>query len=457
VKSPYKTGNNPDNSESGGALPFALILISLIIVMTGLIFSGIVMQHRYIQNSIDATQARYTAEGAVFYYLNSDTLVARDSLEVILPDSNRAVIQSEFFGGFLKVTSTAKIGNSIKKVEKLVSKSPDSLYNYAVVLGDVFSRLNATGEVIITGDILTGPLGVRENAFRGKQFSGSLNGMVHTHDGSPLFAYNRTFYDNEADRLERMITDPPPVARRLPPGRYRAEDIMNLTNDGNIIYSEGDLELFTTGKSEWKEPLSIISRGEIILSGNIKYNDYSTFISATNIEIIGELNGNHGLFFAKNGIQIKDTANCSGQFIAGKNIELSGNSYLNYPSVLFLMGEEKDAMRNGQITLHDRSRLDGMAINPLPRSTNTDDQSKIIIGENASVRGAIYNSSKTELHGTVLGSVITFQFYFYHSPTTYINWVKDAEIYRQKRPDNFMSPLGFSSRNSFEILKWKEI
>jgi hypothetical protein len=99
--------------------------------------------------------------------------------------------------------------------------------------------------------------------------------------------------------------------------------------------------------------------------------------------------------------------------------------------------------------------MDGTILYPYEPNLINQVQLKVTVDTTAIVRGAIYTKGLTELFGTVHGTVITDQFYFYESPTSYFNWIKDATIDRTQRPDEFILPIGFSASPKFEILYWR--
>lgn len=441
--------------QEGAALPSVLIVITIISLMAGIVMSGMVIQSRFIQQDIDNLQARYTAEGAIFKFLAADTSVITDSTLVMLPDSSSAVIHSERFGGFLKIISTAHIGNQQKRVQVLAGRKPDSAYDYAVVLGDVHSRLNLAGNAHITGDIRVGPLGVKRSSFKGKLFKGTFEGTVHKIPDSTLPRYDDTFYKKELSKYRNWVENPPKVVRSVKPGRYRASRLFRSHTD-YILYSEGDLEIHTTKETELPDSLAIIAAGNLVLDGDLYYRPFTRFVAGKKMTIGGNLKGKHGLFAAEE-IFVGDRVYCSGQFLAEKKIMLSNRAYLQYPSVLYMQSRIEGNRRKGRIELAQSSVLDGLALLPLPEIALVDDEALIVVGDNASIRGGIYNTAKTELHGSIFGSVITFQFYFYNSPTAYINWLKDNTVNISQRPDHFTVPLGFSNGDSFEILDWREL
>ena len=72
---------------------------------------------------------------------------------------------------------------------------------------------------------------------------------------------------------------------------------------------------------------------------------------------------------------------------------------------------------------------------------NKNEKLKNIIEEGAIVRGVYFNSGITEHKGKILGTLLTQNFQFYESPTSYINWIREGEIDLSLRPRKLAIPL----------------
>jgi len=445
--------------EEGAALPSVLIIIVMISLMAGTVLMGLVVQGRFIQRDIDALKARYTAEGAVFQYLAALSRNEVPNKEIVLPDSSRAKVEAEQFGGFLKLTSTAGMGKARIKIQVLAGIGADSVFRDAVALGDISSALNLAGDMEIQGDIRTGRLGVKTTDFKGSVFSGTVDGNIHRADTSALPVFDKTLFQEEIRQFRAKTIARPSHARIITPGRYRAEEIREWTSSDSsaVIYIDGDVEIFSRKKISWPRPLTIIAGGNIMLRGDIAYRPFTKIISGDTLSLSGNITGSHGLFFADKKLSVEEDVSVSGQFIAGREISVGDQAYLKYPSLLYLETVSEETVRKGKIELTGRSRIDGIVIVPPPEAGRTEDRMKLTVGKEALVRGAIYNGARTELHGKILGSVSTFQFYFYHSPTAYINWIKDTRIDLSGRPSNFVVPLGFGKNENYRLLDWKEL
>ena len=171
----------------------------------------------------------------------------------------------------------------------------------------------------------------------------------------------------------------------------------------------------------------------------------------------GNISGENMLIYAGKSLQIGGGAELSTQAISGNDIIIRDQAYLRYPSMLYTSQEFAAERQEIIIDIRDQAMVDGTIIYPVQSSNFTSGLFRVRVADQAVVRGGIYTLGQTELEGKVLGSVLTHQFYFYESPSSYINWLKDAEIDLSGRPENYVIPLGFSEHPEYQILDWFEV
>ena len=441
--------------QEGSALPAVLVLITVISTIVGFIMMGLLLRGKSLQRDADALQARYNAEAAAYLWMAADSLIFADSMAIELPDGTQGIIGSEPFGGYAKVTALGRSGDRESRIQMLVGQRPSRQFEDAIVLGDIQSALHLAGRTKVRGDVLTGPLGLRKAAFKGELFSGAVKGEIILADTTPMPVFDAGYIEGQIDSWNRLLSSPPRNARQLAPGRYQAATFADLPSPA-IYYSGGNIEIISRDTTRWDYPVMLISRGSISIDGKIRYARFSRLMAGGSMTLHGSLVGDHGLFYAADSLNVSGPFNGSGQFIAGERLTVSNRSYLRYPSLLYVRGSIEDGIRSGLLRLADQSVVDGTAIVPRPGKMLERDRLKVVIGEGATLRGALYNNGLTELHGQLLGSLQTFQFYMYHSPATYINWVKDATIDIEARPDPFVVPLNFLPGKDYAVVdRWE--
>lgn len=443
-------------SEEGSALASVLIIIVIITIFIGIVLSGISAQNHFIQQDVNEVKARYAAEAGIASFLSANhySSITRDtSLRVMVKDSMQVSIHAKPFGGFLDIESTATIKGKEKKVRVLYGVSTTDSFEQAVILGDTSSVLMLTGSTQLKGDILTGQSGTRTTDFKGISFSGSMEGEQEYRSGKLLPDFDVSFIQNQEEVINRSLQD----------GIF-SSFASNYKGIGNINSMEGDTLYFEENTSwsskdsiKFPKDLTIVVDGSLSLNGNYHFGSYSKLLVRDTLRVGGSVRGEHQLLYAGKSLQIGGGATLSAQVLSGNEIIIRDDAYLTYPSLLFTSEEFSAERKEVIIDVRDRSRVDGTIIYPVPANNFTSGLFKIRVTEDAFVRGAIYSKGQTELHGTVQGSVLTQQFYFYESPSSYINWLKGAVIDISQRPENYVVPLGFSQDPEYQLLDWTEI
>ena len=416
-------------------------------------------QSRFIQRDIHGGKARYFAEAGLYTFLSDSTYYAdttKTSFDVILPDSVRVTIHKQPFGAYWLLTAMASSSNQQKSLQALIGAKADSLYDHAIVMGDVFSGLIVTGTTTVRGDIVSGSDGLQRRSFRGDPFTGTVDGANIRADSSWFPQFDSRDITRQIQQLTELIESPPDNATILRSGSFEARSY-SQPDSATTYVSAADLTVSSPQDMQLTDHTTFIVDGALTIEGALDLGEYSRFYVRDSIIIDGDITGRHSLFITNGSIQVSGNSHLSTQLISNESITVRGGSYLTYPSVVYVQPNVDSGSKQGSINLTGRSCIDGMVILPDVIQTITNDESLVTIEENAFVRGGVYNTSRTELIGTVQGTVLTHQFYFYQSPTNYINWLRNADIDLEQRPSPFTIPLGFSKRPAFTLLDYNEV
>ncbi|CAN5489441.1 hypothetical protein BH23BAC3_BH23BAC3_22360 [soil metagenome] len=459
LANPTEADSDSDSkTESGYALATVLILLSLILVIIGFIIMMTISHNRFIQKDIHQVKARYYAEAGINTFL-SDPEYFRDStrtsFELYLPDSVRVLIDRQQFGGFWRVKSTAMSSNQTKKIQVLIGATADTLYDNAIVMGDVNSALILTGKTSIQGVIISGTNGIQQRSFRGDPFTGTISGDNVRTDSTVFPAFNSQAIEQQLQNVTEPAISAPENATQLNTVQFNLQRYPE-SDSTYTFYANGNLTLDSRQQIRLYDETTFFVNGSLEIRDNINLGEYSRFFVRDSVLIDGNVSGHQALIIAGKKIQVEGSPVFSSQLISGQQVIIRGDSYLRYPSLVYVQSSVENGTKKGTISLQETSVVDGYILLPDVSELITNDQSLVTIGEQALLRGGLYNTSKTELNGKVEGTVLTYQFYFYHSPTDYLNWLKDSEVDRRARPSSFTIPLGFSEQPNFMILDYKE-
>lgn len=424
-------------NEEGSALSSVLIISVIILTFIGAILSGIFLQARFIQKDIYQTKAMYAAEQQLFEYLNN-------------PEIQHPAIQTNFLNGFERVQSKASVGHATVTIQALVGETTTLPFQLSTVVLDSRNTLTLTGNTTLKGDYAISNNDITTSSFRGFPFRGTLEGSPAKDTVSVALDYAKYQKKNEAYKA---------LFEEVNLNRFQVSNLTSIHSqlaESDTLYISESLEL-ELGAEEQSEPITLIVEGNLLLSGTMKFPDFSEIIVSDSLAISGELKGNFIQIYAGDYLSISDDVQLSAQVISGGSIEVNDQAYLTYPSVLY---SQKDAYAGGSrsaISINDQSIVDGTILFPIKPSLINQEQLKVMVDTTALVRGAIYTKGLTQLFGSIHGTVITNQFYFYESPTSYFNWIKDATIDLTQRPKEYVVPIGFSDSPRFKILDWRII
>ena len=331
----------------------------------------------------------------------------------------------------------------------LIGAVPPPSFENAIQQWDGESGLHLAGTTAITGNIVVGRRGVKTKTFKRRRFTGRIRGAVfNVPDLEPPY-FDRRFLQAAAEEAEGYLRGPSDVLLSDPKGLPLAK---RLPSENRVYFASGDLWLAAADSLLLQEPVTVVAQGSLIVEGPIRLQPGTMLLAGKTLQIRKGVTGRDGLFFGRDGIEISDTTRLSGQFFSRGYVRADAGVYLEFPSVLYVTGER--VIPGGSIIAEGGAVIDGTIIHPSMDPEPDVRRGRVRIQPAAQVRGAIVNAHETEFHGTLYGALLTRQFYFYESPTSYVNWLKDAVVNVEERPANYLLPLGFSPTPRLAVLRW---
>jgi hypothetical protein len=421
--------------ENGSALASVLIISSILILFIGGILYVYVVQHSFIQKDIDRIKANYLAEKQLyeFFYAKQHP---KDLKEIL--QSLRLSVREQKHGLFDIIESRYKVNNRWSYLKALVGSNADQVLDYAIVLGDTNAALTLTGSPRIVGNIQAGSKGIRNDNFRGVPFSGKFKGKRIKPTGLfKKFSGIGTPLDSLIIEFNNQFTQSNNIEDRL------------------LITKSIESKNFPVIPKNTK---SIIIEGNLTINTPVFFPDFSTIIISDSLKISEKVVGDHLIFYARKLIELDDEAEVQGQFFSTQKIIIKESSYIKYPSIIATYFNPPNFNSHIPIFIDKGSIIDGLIITIHSSALgNKNEKLKNIIEEGAIVRGVYFNSGITEHKGKILGTLLTQNFQFYESPTSYINWIREGEIDLSLRPRKLAIPLSIGDTSAVEILDWRLI
>lgn len=443
------------HEEQGSALAAVLVISVIIMLFIGAIFSGIILQGRFIQQGVNETKAWYAAEEGVFRFLNMEEGNLTYKTEALIPLSSgrSASITATPFGGFWDIRSEVIVSNQSKAVRMLIGNEPIGLTRAAVALGDSTSSLTVTGTTNLNGEVYSFNQTIRQEDFKGVPFRGSINAptsSIKEEGGMPEF--DNSLFSLQEDYFESLFN-------KSSLSRFSSSftGVNPSAINQDTLFFEGDISWESNREVALERELLVIVKGNLTINGPYSFAPYTKFVVEDTLLVGGATTGTNLLFYAGQSLQVGGGSRVAAQALTKGEITVRDNAYLLYPSLVYSSKEFSNAGKGEVIDIRDQAVVDGMLIYPLQPNSFNRERLKIRIGPQAIVRGGIYTRGQTELLGTVYGSVLTDQFYFFESPTSYINWLKDVTIDVNQRPEDFILPIGLSDITHYSILDWNVV
>ena len=410
----------PKPSERGSALMAVLVIITVLTATLGTMASIWLAQRRLVQQKAEFLQARYNAESALWITLDKwasrkrQAAMMRPLLESLpLPEGDSARVKSFPWGAFQWLTSIARKGTQVYRLQRLCSTQLRRELEPAILLSPQHGALVVCGGTRIRGKVTVSASGVTSAVMDGRPYSGEklIYGEIvaSARDHRPAARFQRlgSLFENWHALLKKELhprfpeNDPGKVLDLAPRAIMSGVPVFE-TSEHRLNQQRGLL----------KGPAILIIRGPLTIEHQLELAAIQVVASGP-IFIGGSLRCRNVIFMTPEEIEVKGLSDASIQLFAGRGIAIS-NSELVYPSVAVAYGESDSLY----LDLHTGSRLAGAAFcisqktGPSPTKTG----GLLRIGKNSTIRGLAFSNRRLCLKGLVEGTVITAQFYLYHSP-----------------------------------------
>lgn len=454
------------NKNKGSALVLALVIVTVITIICSTILMGAFLQLKFIRNNIHKLQAFYLAEAGIYktiWYLSGnegrDPFWRTENETMELFSNQTANVSVKEWGGFLKIVSTADYKNLTKSVRVLVGEIPPAPFQQAIHIGGAGYPLVVTGKNRIIGDVTVGLKGVEKGWIKGQGFEGEkpVQGKISRKQTPKMPLFNAGLFLRAFEKYQNILKNP---------SGYQLFDTSSVINaellsqsKENRIHIHGNVEInqpvFANGS---QEAMMISCTGNMTVQGHIRIGGPIELVAGGKIQVRDQALLKNCILYADEGIEITDQCQIEGQLLSPGDIILRDQVTLDYPSVIYCSGRLHENTLRGQIALQNMAVVKGTVIlNPkIENLRDKRDETSVYVGKNSKLIGVIYSNHYTVLDGTVYGNVSTKEFFLYVSPTTYLNWLRDATVDRSKLPGIFLMPLFFSERPRLNVMNWRE-
>lgn len=444
--------------DSGFALPSVLMLVTLLTLVA---LSVLTLQRvRQLQalSEVARVKADYAAQSAIACAAAERQYWEQGHL-LAFPDSSSAAIRTLPWG----ILKLAVVQGSSARIRSrritLLGAAPPAEYKNAICYGSPSRQLILTGSTQITGTVLTGTMGPTVGTLPGEKQPRHLPvaGRVTRKPGVLLPAVDRQLLETTfapfLSFLRGGISSEPSTpfplrsadctqnASAAIPDSVESVDLNGNTPFGmNLIRRESPLTVRVQGTLTIKANANIEGAVAFYVSGGVRIERGARIDNA--VVMSGDL------IIVENGVTMR------GQMIAPL-IKAGTHCTFSYPSILCsypLPG--RSAQR---VELAAGSRCEGMVILFSEANSGAPLQpgpgGLVTLHRDAAIVGALYSERPVTLDGTVTGSAVVSDFYFYQAPTSYYGWLRSARIDRRSLPEGFAVPETLGGGKG-EVMLW---
>lgn len=403
------------------AIYYALFLsVIFALLLGGLILYSSFNQNFALQMTVEETLIDNANSGIAYGQTHYRELPADTPLELRLfgEGIDSVSISTRIWGAYTILQSSAKHKNkSFTKVALFGAsnqKKQPTLY-----LPDNGRPISLCGETRIEGECFLPKSGLKRAYIEGKNYQG--------------------------DRLIYGISNP--SAKQLPALNPSFLTFDKLTNASFEIW---DNELDSIIVSFQRQPIHFLADGvmdldQMVIKGQVYLESRdSVFIRATseieNAIVKGRI------------VRIEEGFTGTVQIFATEKIILENNVLLKYPSVLAVYETEFPTETNVKIEVGENTQVIGTILltssKPNFRLTPM-----LSIAKGAEIDGLIYCAGKTEIRGTIKGSLFTQTLFLKTASSAYENHLLDAQLLDQL-PSSFIAANLFESTTTLKRIAW---
>lgn len=435
------------DAEQGFALPSVLFLVIILSLVAAGIVSLVFVQHRLALREVAKVKAEYAAQSGVAMMLAGPDIGRQDFR---FGDGSMARVNATKWGMYRLVRSEGVSGKSHATRIALAANLPPSVFQHALVYGNGDHPLVFAGSSSIRGSVVVGQFGVTTGSLLNlpspqrmpvsgiviREVSPSIPQLVIERAQEEI-AVCWSLLNSAVTATASTVSNRTLQLDLIPDSLERVMVSGNAVLAGTIVRRD--------------RPLRLAVNGEVTLDASASVRGLVCLYASKGLIVSGRSVTEHAILISGKRIELEPGSQALGQIISPV-VDIDSGASAKYPSIVLSipMGPAGELQR---ISIRSGARVEGFVALSTgggpPIQENT-----IEIDRGATVIGATLSDSRTTLDGTVVGSVLTKEFYFYEAPTQYLGWIRSGVIDRQNLPPSFLVPMVFSGATRSEVLDW---
>ena len=453
-------------TEDGYALASMLYLIVILSLLASSIITIQQFRKRVALKEVAQVKAEYAAESGVAMALahlerreEISRILSRSREEFAFEDGGRATVEIHAWGVFLRVRSEGAFRQTKALRIALAADRPSEAFSNALVFGNESHQLVFAGAASVEGDVIVGQPGVTVGNLRDRSSPSQIpiKGSIRRTPSPEVPSF-------EAPQLSQELASYNTLLHEAAAGTGQTSHSLRFESEYRTIIRSETIpdsisSVFVKGEAtlhgtafRLDAPLYIAVDGPILIAGNARLSGLIAVLASGEIEVSSDVMLDQVILYSLDSIKISARSNISSQMISG-SIMLDEHAVARYPSVLLSTQLRSSHDLSRAIILKDNAKVEGLIALTVDRADAREEE-LVNVHATASVVGAVVSNARLTLDGTVAGTVMTEDFYFYEPPTSYLGWLRSGRIDRNKLPSSFFVPPGFSDELRLDVLDW---
>lgn len=443
-------------SDKGFALPSVLFLLVILTTLALSLLSVAYLEKKIALKELHSLQAEFAAQSGIALALDkysgrpAPTSIQLDRFE--FPDGSAADTRIYPWGLILVAESIGASHRQRAQRRSLVAEEASKELDPALVLANPNHSLVMTGTAFIKGDVVVGSAGVSTGSLRDytTPMKIPVTGRIKKLKNPELPAFSRVMLDSQRDFFDALIGgNIPSYIQRIAVVPGGQVDLSTINDSLQVLLLSGDA-ILSGSKDHRGPPLYIASTGSVSFADSVRLRGLIAICSAKLIAVLQGSRFENTVLYSQDSIAVMSSLSSSGQLISPA-VTLQDGTHLQYPSFVFSIPSKTKIRQQMVIAAH--SRVEG-TVALLTESFGNPEDHLLTLSDGSQITGAVYSQARLTLDGSVHGSVLTRDLYFYEAPTNYLGWLRKGSIEREKRPRSFMTPLGLSGIPLLGVIQW---
>jgi cytoskeletal protein CcmA (bactofilin family) len=444
--------------DSGFALPSVLMLVMLLTLVS---LSVLLLQHiRHLEAlaGVARVKSDFAAQSAIAL-ASTERAFSEHGRLLTFQDSSSALVRTIPWGILKLALAEGRSGRITSRRTALLGAQPPAPYKNAICYDSPSRQLILTGSTEITGSVFTGPMGAAVGSLPGERQPRHLPvaGTVTRMPGTLLPPVDRQMLSATFEPFVSFLTrgsaaSTSPGSHSNPVGGVRGDSVW-IPDSAESVDLSGNT-VFARKLIRHDRPLTVRVQGSLAITGSAVVEGAIAFFVRGGVRIERGARIENVVVMSGDSIVVENGVTMRGQLIAPL-IRVDENCTFTYPSVL--CSSPLSGAKGQHMELAAGVRCEGMVILFSGTGTASPGQpgtgNLLVLHQGATVLGAIYSEGPVTLDGTVIGSVMASDFFFYQAPTSYLGWLRSAHIDRSGLPDGFAVPQALGAGKG-EVVLW---